>query len=190
MVTRDVGNETVLLFATLAGTIADHSMIFLYERFVEFADTDAAGIAHFTKIIQYMESAEHALLRSLGMSVMPSANRPAEDNATDTLDDHQSNHDIQLSWPRVKVTAEYSGAAYFEDKLQIDVKILRLGRSSITYEFGVSRKHPLNQDCIPIAKGSFTTVCCRVAHNKPLESVEIPANLREKLSQYLSSPQT
>jgi acyl-CoA thioesterase FadM len=165
-------------------------MIFTYERFVEFADTDAAGIVHFTKIIQYMESAEHALLRSLGLSVMPLANRPTDSGADVMLHRDGPREEDRLSWPRVKVTAEYSGAAYFEDKLQIDVKVLRLGRSSVTYEFNVSRKQASAESSIPVASGSFTTVCCKVAHNKPLESVEIPASLREKLSRYLTSQST
>ena len=42
---------------------------FQFERRVEFCETDAAGIAHFSSLIVYMEQAEHALLRSLGLSV-------------------------------------------------------------------------------------------------------------------------
>ena len=38
-------------------------------RFVEFADTDMAGIMHFSAFFRYMEAAEHELLRSLGFSV-------------------------------------------------------------------------------------------------------------------------
>ena len=43
--------------------------VFHTQRFVEFSDTDMAGIAHFSAFFRYMESAEHALLRSLGLSV-------------------------------------------------------------------------------------------------------------------------
>ena len=38
-------------------------------RFVEFSDTDMAGIVHFSAFFKYMEAAEHELLRSLGFSV-------------------------------------------------------------------------------------------------------------------------
>ena len=38
-------------------------------RFVEFSDTDMAGIMHFSAFFRYMEAAEHELLRSLGFSV-------------------------------------------------------------------------------------------------------------------------
>ena len=45
------------------------SSAFLWERRVEFHETDAAGIAHFSSLLIFMEQAEHALLRSLGLSV-------------------------------------------------------------------------------------------------------------------------
>ena len=38
-------------------------------RRVEFADTDAAGIAHFSAFFAWMEETEHEFLRSRGLSV-------------------------------------------------------------------------------------------------------------------------
>ena len=38
-------------------------------RRVEFRDTDAAGIMHFSTYFTYMEEVEHEFLRSLGTSV-------------------------------------------------------------------------------------------------------------------------
>lgn len=42
---------------------------FEFERRVEFCETDAAGIVHFSSLLQYVEQAEHALLRSVGFTV-------------------------------------------------------------------------------------------------------------------------
>ena len=39
-----------------------------YRRRVEFAETDAAGIVHFSVFFRYMEEAEHALWRNAGMA--------------------------------------------------------------------------------------------------------------------------
>ena len=39
-------------------------------RIVEFGDTDMAGIVHFANFFRFMEAAEHAFLRSLGLSVV------------------------------------------------------------------------------------------------------------------------
>ena len=58
---------------------------FCTSRRVEFRDTDAAGIVHFSVVPVYMEQAGHELLRSLGMSV------------------HQHDAQGEISWPRVSV---------------------------------------------------------------------------------------
>ena len=39
-------------------------------RRIEFRDTDAAGIVHFSAFFYYMESVEHEFLRQLGLSVL------------------------------------------------------------------------------------------------------------------------
>ena len=39
-------------------------------RRVEFRDTDAAGIVHFSAFFVWMESAEHELLRAAGVPVV------------------------------------------------------------------------------------------------------------------------
>src|SRR5947208_2013483 len=39
-------------------------------RRVEFADTDMAGIVHFSAFFRFMESAEHEFLRARGLSVV------------------------------------------------------------------------------------------------------------------------
>ncbi|MEX0714760.1 MAG: acyl-CoA thioesterase, partial [Pirellulales bacterium] len=70
-------------------------------RRVEFRDTDAAGIAHFSCFFHYMEEVEHAFLRQLGLSVVMS-----DDQGT-------------MSWPRVAATCQYQGAVRFEDVLDI-----------------------------------------------------------------------
>ena len=43
---------------------------FRCRRIVEFRDTDAAGIAHFSAFFFWMESTEHEFLRELGVRVV------------------------------------------------------------------------------------------------------------------------
>ena len=43
---------------------------FVTRRRVEFMDTDMAGIVHFATFFRYMETAEHELLRKLGIPVV------------------------------------------------------------------------------------------------------------------------
>ncbi len=136
--------------------------VFTTERRVEFCETDAAGIAHFTSLLCYMEQAEHAFLRGLGTSVVQN------------LDDGW-----HLSWPRVHVECDYRGTARFEDVLQIELRILRLGSKSVTYQFHFAKE---GQE---IASGNVVAVCCRVRAGYPLESTSIPEELGDKLRNYL-----
>lgn len=138
---------------------------FSYPRRVEFCETDAAGIAHFTSLLQYAEQAEHALLRSLGTSVFQ---KPGS----------ASTHGETISWPRVRIECDFHDAARFEDELTIDVQVVRLGTKSVTYAFKIRR------DETAIATIGFTSVCCRIDDAMKMTSIPIPAELRTKLSEY------
>lgn len=135
---------------------------FSVERRVEFCETDAAGIVHFSAFLCYMEQAEHALLRHLGTSV------------TRELGDGW-----HLSWPRVHVECDYRGSARFEDCLTILVRVERLGERSVTYAFAFTRGGQ------SLAVGKVVAVCCRVRPGEPLESMAIPAELKSQLQKYL-----
>lgn len=130
---------------------------FITTRRVEFSDTDAAGIAHFVAFFRWMEQAEHDLLRSVGLSVVT--------------------HDAEgvMSWPRVNAKCDFRGAARFEDLLQIEVRIARLGEKSVTFQ------HRFLRDGVELAAGEVTAVCCRMLGNAPPRSIAIPAWFVEKL---------
>jgi len=127
-------------------------------RRVEFCETDAAGLVHFSAFFQYMEQAEHALFRQCGLSVV--------------LDDCAGR---LISWPRVNAACDFEGAVKFEDVLDINVTISRLGDRSITFAF------TFRLGSKPIAKGTITTVCCHIEHDKAPQSIEIPDWIRERL---------
>jgi 4-hydroxybenzoyl-CoA thioesterase/acyl-CoA thioester hydrolase len=126
-------------------------------RRIEFRDTDAAGMAHFSVFFVLMEETEHELLRHLGLSVM--------------LSDDQG----PLSFPRVAARCDYQRAVHFEDVLDIEVTIVRLGKKSVTYEFNFSHEGR------PVASGQTTTVCCRFQADGQPKSVLIPDWLAQKL---------
>ena len=138
------------------------STAFVTSRRVEFSDTDAAGIMHFAAFFRIMEQAEHDLLRSVGLSVVM--------------------HDAEgkLSWPRVNAACEFQSVARFEDLLEIEVRIARLGERSVTYEHQITRAGAL------LASGTITAVCCRIVAGSPPESMPIPATIREKLLPFTS----
>ena len=126
-------------------------------RRIEFGDTDAAGIAHFSRYFTLMEEAEHELLRSFGLSVVWE-----RDGET-------------ISWPRVSASCDFSGSARFEDELTLEVSVERLGAKSVTYacRFLLGDRE--------IALGKMTSVCCVIVHGQPPRSIEIPAEFRSHL---------
>jgi 4-hydroxybenzoyl-CoA thioesterase/acyl-CoA thioester hydrolase len=136
-------------------------MPFTTSRRVEFHDTDAAGIMHFSAFFLMMEQAEHDLLRHVGLSVM-------------TFDDEG-----KISWPRVSTRCDFRAAARFEDVLAIEVRIARLGTKSITYAFRFTR------DGEELAVGETTAVCCRFPQGEPPLSIAIPAEFQEKLQPFV-----
>ncbi len=131
--------------------------VFKTQRRVEFRDTDAAGIVHFSVFFTYMEAAEQELLRSRGLSVVMS-------------DDEGS-----LAWPRVSAHCDYHSSIRFEEVVDIEVQIGRVGGKSVTFEFYFTSA---GRD---VARGEITAVCCRVNPDRTLRSIAIPANVAEKL---------
>ena len=136
-------------------------MAFSTERRIEFRDTDAAGIVHFSVFFPLMETAEHEMLRSLGLSVMPQS----------------SGDGSALTWPRVAASCNYTAAARFEDVLLISVRVGRIGTSSVQYHFDFTRQGAR------IADGSMTAVCCRL-DGEGLQKAVIPQTIRQLLAQY------
>lgn len=135
---------------------------FTTTRRVEFANTDAAGIAHFASFFPLMESVEHEFLRQLGLSLITR-------DATGPV-----------SWPRVHARCDYRGAARFDDVLTITLTISRLGEKSVTYQFDI------RHDDRPVAEGEVTAVCCRMIPDQPPQSMPIPAEIAAKLRPYCS----
>ena len=164
-------------------------MPFRVERRVEFRDTDAAGIVHFSAFFPMMESAEHALLRSLGIPIMPPA--VAGGATSETVAEGETagsgpsgsgpsgSHEI-VTWPRVSASCEYRSAARFEDCLTFEVMVTRVGSSSVRYGHRISCGQRL------VAEGSMTAVCCRLLPGGGLEKLAIPGWIRQRLT---STPQ-
>jgi 4-hydroxybenzoyl-CoA thioesterase/acyl-CoA thioester hydrolase len=125
-------------------------IVYHAQRRVEFRDTDAAGIMHFSAFFNYMEQVEHEFLRHLGMSVFERDDEGA------------------ISWPRVAVSCDFQGAVRFEDILDIAIEVIRRGEKSVTYGFRFTHADR------PVADGRLTTVCCRLDGKAPPRSIPIP----------------
>jgi 4-hydroxybenzoyl-CoA thioesterase/acyl-CoA thioester hydrolase len=128
------------------------------QRRVEFRDTDAAAIVHFSAFFPMMESVEHEFLRSIGVTVLP---------AHDDVDG--------LTWPRISVGCDFHGPARFEDLLDFAVFVDRVGSSSVSYRFEITCRQQ------PVATGKIVAVCCRLAAGGNLTKAAIPDALRRQL---------
>lgn len=110
-----------------------------------------AGIVHFSYFNRYMEEAEHAWFRSLGLKIM----NPLPDGSI-------------IGWPRVRASCVFVGPAFYEDELDIGVRLTRRGVKSLSLSFEILRGTDR------IATGELKTVCCLHPPGKPFHSIPIP----------------
>jgi len=138
---------------------------FKMKRQVQFAETDMAGIAHFTNFFRYMEETEHAFYRSLGFSV----------------DMERADKSLGFGWPRVKAECEYQHPLRFEDEFEVHLLVKEIKSKTISYAF-VFRKHDGGKE-IEVARGAMTVICVtRDKETGKLKAAVIPAQIRVKLS--------
>lgn len=124
---------------------------------VPFVDVDSSDRIHYTAVMRYWEVAEHALMRTLGLSY-----------AT-TLQ--------EVAFPRVHVSADFKGAIVYDDELDVEARIERVGSSSWTVAFAARKA---DSDGPILAEGRMTIVAMDPATER---SVPLPTELRRALSE-------
>ena len=82
---------------------------------VPFVDVDSTQRIHYTAWLRFMEVAEHHLMREIGYSY-----------ATVLRDQ---------AYPRVRLECDFRGAIQYDDELDVEARIERVGRSSWTVAF-------------------------------------------------------
>lgn len=137
--------------------------VFKTQRRVEFRDTDTAGIVHFSNFFAYMEQAEHAFLRELGLGVISEIDGK------------------KMSWPRVNAQCNYRNAIKFEEIIDIHVRVTKIGTKSVTYGFQFFR------DETPVADGTLTAVCCVFEHGKKPQSIPTPQFFVDAIKPYMAA---
>ena len=86
---------------------------YIHRRRVEFADTDAAGVAHFSRLLAMVEEAEHGFFRERGIPIL------TKDSA----------------WPVVRVEVDFAGACRFGDEIEMRLSDFQPGKTSFAYGF-------------------------------------------------------
>jgi len=141
---------------------------FLADTRVEFSDTDAAGLLHFSTYFRFMELAEAALFRELDIPLLS-----------------ESKGEF-YGFPRIDVNCRFSKPLYFQDKVMIETQIKDLDSHSITYQFKFFRGQ-IHADT-KTAKGSMRVAFVQKAEDgKSLIKSEIPQDWISRLQTYHSA---
>ena len=127
----------------------------IYRRRVQFPETDAAGIVHFSNFFRYVEEAEHSMWRAAGLSI-----------ATE--------RDREISWPRIAASFEYRKPLRFEDEFDVHLRVAEKTPRTLRYS-AVLRK-----DGHLIGEGGMTIICVRLRAGEPAKVIDIPPDIAER----------
>lgn len=134
---------------------------FKLQRRVEFSETDMAGIVHFSNFFRYMEAAEHAFFRSIGLSIAP--------GGADSI-----------GWPRVHADCDFRKPLRFEDTVEIELLVREKRERSLVYTviFRKVNAAPVHE----VARGSLAVACIRKdAATGTMTSIPIPADIANRI---------
>jgi acyl-CoA thioester hydrolase len=120
-------------------------------RRVQFHETDAAGIVHFSWFFRYMEEAEHALWRAAGLSIHP--------------------RESEIGWPRISTSCEFRRPLRFEDEFEVRLRIAEITRRTMRYVCVLSQQETT------VANGELTIACVLKRPDQPMKSIDIPADI-------------
>ena len=137
------------------------SVHFSTRRFVQFADTDMAGIVHFTNYLKYLEEAEHEFLRQHGLCVVMHDERGA------------------YGFPKLSAECHFRRPVRCETWLQIDLTVSTPDQKTIEYLGRI-----VDSDGALIAEGQLKVACCRF----PDEGFPFPIPLPDHVLEVLAAP--
>ena len=136
---------------------------FKHTRRVEFSDTDMAGIMHFSNFFRFMESAETAFMRSLGLSVV------------------LSNCGTDMCLPRVHAECDYQAPVRFEDEVLVHLLVEKLSTRTLTYQIRFRKLNTATPQ--EIAQGRLVVVCATRGPDGTMKAVPLPQALVEQLQE-------
>ena len=140
---------------------------FSITREVEFAETDMAGIMHFTHFYRWMEVCEHEFLRSLGLSV------------------DMKSGEVRIGWPRVKTSCRFKRPLRFEDKVELRLSVREVRDKSIVYVVNFWKEE--NGERVRAASGETVAACVSFdPETHGMTPIAVPDAFREKMQPYLA----
>ncbi len=133
---------------------------FSITRRVEFHETDAAGLMHFSNFYRWMEVCEHAWFRACGaamMSVSPEGDR--------------------LGWPRREASCQFLRPLRCGDEVRVTGTVVEVGTTQLTFAF-VFEKDRAGR-WTEVARGTMSTVHVRQDADGRMEAVPMPEATRK-----------
>jgi acyl-CoA thioester hydrolase len=138
------------------------SPTFSINRRVDFHETDAAGIMHFSNFYRWMEVCEHEWFRALGLPMMST-----------------TPEGVRLGWPRREASCGFVRPLRCGDVVRVTGSILEVGNTSVGYQF-VFEKDRAGK-WTEVARGRMTTVHVRQDSSGRMEAEPVPAAVRAAL---------
>lgn len=150
---------------------------------ITFADTDAAGVAHFSTYFRLMENTEHDLYRRIGTHAFV-----VEAGGFKGM-------------PRVRATCEFKAPLRFEEEVDVRLTVVELGQKKIRYGFLFTRAHGtkggevVEGDAMAksdamvkgdvVAEGEMTVVFAgKAAGEASFSSFPVPAEISDRLMEF------
>ena len=125
-----------------------------FRRRVQFYDTDAAGLVHFSWYFRYMEEAEHALWREAGLTIH------APDGA--------------FGFPRVSASFDFHRALRFEQEFDVLIRVTAISQKTIRYACLIVDGETT------VATGTLIVACVRRRPNEPMAATAIPEHIASR----------
>lgn len=132
---------------------------FTITRRVEFHETDAAGLMHFSNFYRWMEVCEHEWFRATNLAMMD-----------------VSAEGVRRGWPRREASCNFLRPLRCGDLVRVRGTVEAVGDSSLTYEF-VFEKDRAGR-WTEVARGRMTTVHVRQDSTGRMEAESMPAAVR------------
>ncbi len=131
------------------------------ERRVDFSDTDAAGLIHFTTYFRFMEAAEATLFRELELPML------------------WTGEEGSCGFPRVDCQCRFRRPVTFDDPVRISLRIENIDANRIHYAF--SFHGPGDVRC---ATGTMVTASVRRDASGRLSSIPLPEKHLKRLMEW------
>lgn len=140
------------------GRVTDRKRPFKYASLtrVGFSDTDAQGIVYYGRYLPYFDSARVEYHRHLEM-----------------LEATRGEYEFVMR----ASTIEYLAPARFDDLIEVFIRVSRIGRTSVTYEFAAYRV----DDDVLMVTAKQTLVLVDLSERK---ACPVPSSFREKIAAF------